>query len=269
MIIGVDTGGTKTLVTVFDDDGTLQDKQKFLTPRDIHAYTEQVSQAIIALAPNRSELKAIAIAVPGVVRDQIAIVCKNLGWRNIDIIGLLRANFPEVPMWLENDANLGGVGATRLLASVPRRCLYVTISTGIGGGFIIDGAIEQSLSENEISDIHFEYNGKLTRWGEIANGQAIMDDFGVYASQLGNADDIREIARRLSRGFMALIPVLRPDIITIGGGIGAHYDIFAEHVEKELSVMPEQYNCPIITAPYPEEVVAYGCYFYAKDQLAI
>ena len=77
MIIGVDTGGTKTLVTVFDDNGILQDKQKFLTPRDIHVYIEQVVSTILAMAPQRSELKAISVAVPGTIENQIAVVCKN------------------------------------------------------------------------------------------------------------------------------------------------------------------------------------------------
>jgi len=137
---------------------------------------------------------------------------------------------------------------------------------GVGGGFIVDGQIEPSLSENEISDIHFEYNGKLTRWGEVANGRAIMRDFGLLANQLEKESDIHEVAKRISRGLMALIPVLRPEVIAVGGGFGAHFEIFSDYVREELKVLPEQYTCEIITAPYPEEIVAYGCYFHAKDQ---
>ena len=124
-----------------------------------------------------------------------------------------------------------------------------------------------STSESEISDIHFEYNGAITRWGAIANGRAIMSDFGVYASQLTNPDDQREIGRRVARGLMALIPVLRPDVIAFGGGVGAHYHLFERFVLEELEILPEQYRCPIITTPHPEEIVIYGCYYHAIDQL--
>lgn len=266
MIIAVDTGGTKTLVAAFSDTGEIVASEKFPTPRDQQEYIAKTSSAIRDIAQG-SPISALCIAVPGVVRSHIAIVCKNLGWRDFDVLGAFRQHFPDTPMWLENDANLGGVGAARLLPEAPERCLYVTISTGIGGGFVVNGALEPSISENEISDIHFEYNGAMTRWGEIANGRAIMRDFGLLANQLENPDDIKEIARRISRGFLTLLPVLRPDIVTVGGGFGAHYALFANHVQQELAVLPEQYHCPIITAKHPEEVVAYGCYFYAKDQL--
>lgn len=239
--------------------------QKIPTPKDTFEYTAKTSELIKSLLKGGS-IWTMAIAVPGVVRQQKAVVCKNLGWRNFDVIGEFSAHFPDVTMWLENDANLGGLGAARLLSPTPKKCLYVTISTGIGGGFVVDGQIEPSLSESEISDIHFEYNGKLTRWGQISSGRAIMRDYGVYASQLKNDTDIREIAQRISRGLLTLIPVFRPEVIAVGGGFGAHFNIFEDYVKENLKTLPDQYTCEIVTAPYPEEIVAYGCYFYAKDQ---
>jgi predicted NBD/HSP70 family sugar kinase len=267
MIIGVDTGGTKTLVTVFDDNGILQDKQKFLTPRDIHVYIEQVVSTILAMAPQRSELKAISVAVPGTVENQIAVVCKNLGWQNIDILGLLRTHFPEVPMWLENDANLGGVGTTWLLDPQPNRCLYITISTGIGAGFVIDGTISQDLATAEVGDMVIECDGRVGTWEGMASGSAILAEYSLYANELTDARAIRDISKRIARGFQALLPVLRPDIVAVGGGVGAHFDRFSQHVDEAMEMLRKDYRCPIVTAPYPEEIVAYGCYFHAEHKL--
>lgn len=266
MIIGVDTGGTKTLIASFSDDGTILENYRFPTPRDQQEYIAGVVNAIKSLAGD-SSIFGICVAVPGVVRDQIAVICKNLGWHNFDVLGELKKHFPDAPMWLENDANLGGLGATMMLDPKPSRCLYITVSTGIGGGFIYNQKIEPSISENEIGDIYFEYDGKITHWEDIASGRAIMRDYGVYASQLENDNDIKEISKRISRGLLALLPVLQPEIVAVGGGFGAQYELFADYVKDNLSVLPEQYHCPIVTAPHPEEIVAYGCYFYAKDHI--
>lgn len=267
MIIAIDTGGTKTLVALFDDEGTVVSTQKFPTPRDQRDYIEQTA-AVVRELSGTQPIAAMGIAVPGVVRDQKALICKNLDWQDFDVLGALRPHVPDVPMWLENDANLGCLGAARLISPTPTRCLYITVSTGIGGGFVVNGTISADVSENEISDMFFEYNGRLTRWGEIANGRAIMAEYGVYANQLTNPADIQEIARRISRGLLVLLPVLRPDVVAFGGGVGAHYELFADDVAQEIAVLPEQYLCPIVTAPHPEEIVVYGCYFYAKDHLA-
>ncbi len=268
MIIAVDTGGTKTLVAAFSLEGEVLESIKFSTPQDQAAYLTATIKAIREVAPDADSIQGLSIALPGVIRDQKAVVCKNLGWYDFDILAELRQEWPNTPSWLENDANLGGVGAAQLLNPAPHRCLYITISTGIGGGFTEDGRIVSAVSENEISDIFFEYDGVMSRWGEIANGRAIMDKFGVYASEVLDPEDQREVGRRIARGLMALLPVLRPDIVAFGGGAGAHFDLFARYVESELSILPEQYRCPLVTAPHPEEIVIYGCYFHAKNQLA-
>lgn len=269
MIIGVDTGGTKTLVAVFDNDGNLQKKQKFLTPRDIPTYIEQVSSTIQSLVVDRSEIIGIGIAVPGLVKDQVVVVCKNLGWRNIDMIGRLSSYFPEVPMWLENDANLGGLGAYGLLPTPPERLLYITLSTGVNISLIIDGEISQDISSAEAGDMLLEHKGELKTWEELASGGAILSEYGVYASEVAEPGQIKDISEKIARGMMVLLPILRPDIVAVGGGVGAHFDMYAPSIEDQLALINEDYRCPVDVAPYPEEVVVYGCYFYAKNHLGL
>lgn len=269
MIIGVDTGGTKTLVTVFDNDGNLQKKQKFLTPRDIPTYIQQVTSAINSLVTDRSEILGISIAVPGLVENQVVVVCKNLGWRNIDIIGRLCSHFPEVPMWLENDANLGGLGSYWLMPTPPKRLLYLTISTGVNISLIIDGKISQDIVSAEAGDMLLEYKGELKTWEELASGGAILSKYGVYASEVTEVGHVKDISERIARGIMILLPILRPEVVAVGGGVGAHFDMYAPGVESQLALVNEAYRCPIETAPYPEEIVAYGCYFYAKHRLGL
>ncbi|OYX42011.1 hypothetical protein B7Y94_04320 [Candidatus Saccharibacteria bacterium 32-49-12] len=268
MIIAVDTGGTKTLVALFSMNGEMLKSQKFPTQADQKAYLADVTSSIQQVSGDH-KIDAISLALPGVIKDQKAVICRNLGWYDFDVIGALRATWPDTPMFLENDANLGGLGVANLLPDRPQSCLYLTISTGIGGGYIVNQAIDPGLSTSEFGDITFEYRLQLTSWEKIAGGKALytLDD-----SPFNDSTDsavIDEVARRISRGLMTILPILRPEVIAIGGGLGARYDLFSQQVEKELAALPNQYHCPIITAPYPEEIVTYGCYFYAINQLSI
>lgn len=264
MIIAVDTGGTKTLVVALSRDGTPLRQHKFPTPRDQATYLEAVRQSIVSLSEGQP-LDGISLALPGVVRDQVAVICKNLDWHNFDIIGALRQQWPHTPMWLENDANLGGVGAANLINPRPHRLLYVTISTGVNGGLVIDGHIDQDTAEDELGDIIIDYDGQPTTWEQIAGGAAISAVYDQPIRDLTDQTVKDEISRRIARGLEIVIERYRPDIVAIGGGIGAHYALFAESVEREL---PDS-HCPIIIAPNPEEIVAYGCYFHARNQLGI
>jgi len=265
MLIAVDTGGTKTLIVAFSRDGQALEKRRFPTPHDQKDYIELVAETIKNL-PGSESISGISVAVPGVVRNNIALVCKNLNWRQFDVLAELEKHFPGTPMWLENDANLGGVGVVNLLPSRPQKCLYITIGTGIGGGFIVNGQIDKGLAESEISDMMFDQNDQFVLWESMISGKVLSEKYNKLAEELSE-EESREMAKQFSRGLLALLPVFRPDIVTVGGGVGAQYHKFAKCVDEFLEALPEQYICPVVIAPKPEEIVAYGCYFYAKDKL--
>ena len=254
------------MVASFSDAGEMLDSSKYPTPRDTDEYIQITARAISNLAGSQ-DASALCIAVPGPTENGRAIICKNLGWQDFDILGRFKEHFPNTPMWLENDANLGGVGATNLIEPTPRRCLYVTISTGVNGSLIVDKQLDPTTAKSEFGDISFEFQGKIVSWEEIAGGKAINDKYGKLASQLTDPNEIKDVAQRISRGLLSLLPTIQPDIVAMGGGIGAHYQLFADDINAELSALPKTYLCPIITAPHPEEIVAYGCYYYAQDKL--
>lgn len=104
----------------------------------------------------------------------------------------------------------------------------------------------------------------------MGRGPAIATSYNdIDLSKPTSEDIIEDIAKRIARGFMVLIPILRPDTIIIGGGVGTYYDLFAQYVNKELTLIPEQYKCDIITSSHPQEAVIYGCYYHAKDKLGL
>ena len=263
MIVAVDTGGTKTLVAVFDAKaGTIIRSDQFPTPKDTTAYISQVTQSIKTLAEGETP-QAISVAVPGPVRDGIVIFCINLGWSNFAIQGELKKEFPYSHLFIDNDANLGGVGEARRRDPVPHKCLYITLGTGIGSGFIANGAVIPELADSEAGHMLLDTN---TTWEQQAGGIRLLEEFGPIG-EIHDPATLEEIGRRVARGLLVLLPTFRPDIVIIGGGIGAHYQRFSHIVEAEIQKI-SPFDCLVIQATNPKEAVVYGCYFVATDALA-
>lgn len=268
MIIAVDTGGTKTLITSFTQDGDIGKFIQFPTPRDTGRYITLL-RTILKETYQNKPINAIVIAVPGVVHDNIATWCANLGWKNFNIAKELGSLFGGVPIWLENDANLAGLAETRLLKPLPTSSLYVTISTGIGTGFIVNGQIDPGLAKSEGGHALVEYDGVVREWESFASGKAIYKLYGKYARDITNKRQWQHIADRISRGFLAIIPLTQPDIIIIGGSIGTYFERYEAPLRAYLKErLPKYITRPqIIQARHPEHAVVYGGYYYGLDRL--
>lgn len=270
MILTVDTGGTKTLLAVFDQAGRPTGETRFPTPRDPDEYIAKLSEAIHDNYLDKGmKFEAVAIAVPGIVKNNIAVWCGNLGWRNFDIAAQLK-DYLKCPVWLENDANLAGLAETRALKKQPEASLYVTVSTGIGTGIIVGGRILEGLAQAEGGHMPVEYDGRVREWENFASGRAIKATYHKYARDIVDPKVWHQIADKISRGFLVIIPLLQPDVIIIGGSIGTYFDRYASQLEAILQHhLPDHIPLPAIRqAAHPEEAVIYGGYFYATDRLA-
>lgn len=268
MLIAVDTGGTKTLVAGFGRDGKISTSLKFATPTSTVDYVQQLQAAIIEVA-GQHKPRVIAIGLPGIVKDGVAVWCNHLGWRNFDVRTPLGKHFPGVPILVENDANLAGLAETRILKPMPISSLYVTISTGIGTGVITDGRIDPGMRHSEGGRALVEFDGVVREWESFAAGSAIYDAFGMYAKDITSKRTWDQIADRISRGFLAVVPIIQPDIIIIGGSIGTYFDKYGERLQNILrEKLPSHIPCPTFQqAKHPEQAVIYGCYYYALDEI--
>jgi predicted NBD/HSP70 family sugar kinase len=266
MIVAIDTGGTKTLIASFGEDGILGQQIKFATPADPNQYIEAVRQVLIDNFSNQ-RIDAIVIAIPGVIKDDIVTWCSNLPWENFDVVASLQGVLGKVPILIENDAKLAGLSETRFLDRIPKQSLYVTISTGIGTGIITEGHIDPDLRNSEGGHALIEFDGKLLEWEKFASGKAIFNTYGKYAHDIKDKKTWDQIADRISRGFLAIIPLLQPDVIIIGGSIGTYFEEYDNQLQKILrKKLPKHISCPLfVQARYPELAVIYGCYYYAID----
>lgn len=269
MLVAVDTGGTKTLVASFLEDGRIGDQVKFPTPKTTKEYTETLTEILESNFAGET-VDAIVIGIPGIVRDGVAVWCNNLGWKNFDVAQAFKGVLGNTPIFVENDANLAGLAETRQLSEIPELTLYVTISTGIGSGIITNGIINPSLRYSEAGRSLVEYDGAVREWESFASGKAIKLAYGKMAADITSKRAWRQIADRISRGFLAIIPILQPQVIIIGGSIGTYFEKYSKTLHDYLEErIPAHIPLPhIYKAKHPELAVIYGCYYYALDSLA-
>lgn len=269
MIVTIDTGGTKTLISSFGRNGKMGQSIKFPTPADPDEYVRALKEAVHAQF-SHAEVDVIVLAIPGVIDHGVVKWCGNLPWRNIDMGKRLKDLIPGAPLFIENDAKLAALGETRSLPTIPVSSFYVTISTGIGGGLVVNGQLDQGMRFSEIGHIPLEYDGKVRIWESFASGHAIVDTYKKFARDITSPRTWRQIADRMSRGFLVVIPTIQPDIIIIGGSVGTYFDRYADFLTGILREhLPDHIDVPkFVQARHPEEAVVYGCYYYGKDHLA-
>lgn len=268
MIIAVDTGGTKTLVAAFLEDGSIREEVKFPTPKDKATYITLLTATIREIS-HEAAIDTVVVAMPGIVKNGVAIWCNHLLWADFDVHSALQKVFPETHILIENDANLGGLGEVRRMEHMPAAALYVTISTGIGTGFISNGTIDPGLRLSEGGRSLVEYNGIVQEWEMFGAGSSVYAAYGKFARDITSERIWQQIADRISRGFLAIIPLVQPDSIIIGGSMGTYFSRYETELINILRErLPPHIPVPLFhEAKDAEKAVIYGCYFYGIDSI--
>lgn len=266
MYAAVDVGGTKTIVAVFAGNGSIKERVKFPTPKDYEDFIKELATNVDNLSTK--DFRGGVIAVPGRIhrRTGTGIAFGNLPWRNVPIEDDSE-KILGCPVIIENDAKLAALSEALLVKDSYRKVLYVTISTGIGAGMIINGKISPYFRDMEVGHILLEHGDRLMRWEDFASGSAIVEKFGKRASEITDPQDWYVIARNIAIGLIDLIATLTPEVIVIGGGVGTHFDKYKDRLMEQLKIYenPMVTIPPVIKAQKAEEAVIYGCYEHAKD----
>jgi glucokinase len=155
-LLGIDIGGTKTSVCVADDRGRIRASERIaMRAREAtDAYARRLADLCRAVlrkaAVKLSGIKAIGIAAPGPMNVRKGVLIappNNPGWHNVPIVAMVRRSLRR-PVFLNNDANacalaeacFGGHRGARNL-------IYLTFSTGMGGGIIANGELVQGCTD--------------------------------------------------------------------------------------------------------------------------
>lgn len=266
MYLTIDIGGTKTLLARMNNQGKVEDSIKFPTPGEYKDFKKLLEENIVKITTSKWSLACVA--APGLI-DREAGVAKsfgNLSWQNVPIKRDVRS-VVDCEVLIENDAKLAALSEARFLNPRKNRVTYLTVSTGIGSGTIINNVLDPDLVDAEVGKMIFEKDGKLVTWESFASGKAIVKRFGKLASEINDLHIWRIIAKDLAIGIVDIAANVYPDVIIIGGGVGSHFQKYGELLRNEV----KKYDNPLVKMPrivgakHPEQAVIYGCYEYIKD----
>lgn len=267
MIIAVDTGGTKTLIARYDSAGNMEVITKFPTPRDKDEYIGGVVTAI-KNSGVAEPIDAVIIALPGPIKNGVLQRSPNIGWEQFDVVSAMQPHFPESLVAIGNDADLAGIAEARAIDD-PRLCVYVTFSTGVGTGLTYDGKLLPELRRFEGGSMRIDFGGERSRWESIASGHSFYERYQQYGSDVDDPEKWKDYAERVASGLMALIPLIEPNHIVVGGSMGTHFAKYGGYVQEILdsTISKHMTDVVISQAKHPEQAVVYGCYYYALDAL--
>ena len=279
MILGIDLGGSKVLAAVVDSQGRVVSSHESVTPAT--KGREAVIQCIVdsargALEQRRvamSEISAVGIGAAGISNPEAGILftSPNLpGLREVLLGDIVQEKLGK-KTFIINDANAAALGELHYgAARDARNFIYITISTGIGGGIVIDGKIYTGAIgiAGEVGHMTIDDNGPICScgnrgcWEMLASGTALSREArlriskGVKTSILeyaeGNIENVSaqaiqraaekgdKLAKELVAqtgyyvgvGLASLVNMFNPELIVIGGGLSNIGDMLLEPAFK-------------------------------------
>ncbi|MBI5399346.1 ROK family protein [Candidatus Saganbacteria bacterium] len=257
MIIGIDLGGTKLAGALCTPNGkVLMDVQiPTEAAKGRGQVIENIKKAVRMLKQSQKvKLKAIGIGAPGPILYEKGIVVEapNLpGWQRVKLRQILEKEF-HVPVFVDNDANCAALaemwfGAGKFV----KHFIYMTISTGIGGGIVIDKKIYRGAtgSAGEFGHMKIEINGPLCGCGQrgcletLASGSALKRQTGMDALSLELAARqgdtaalaaIKQAAHYLAIGVANLVNIFNPEMVILGGGVSNMRELLLQPIRDEF-----------------------------------
>jgi glucokinase len=280
--ISVDAGGTQLRAACYTQDNSLPLNIRRISTQDTDASPIQRLVSLVeSIWPQDGHVSAIAFAVPGAVNPFTGVVyiAPNIpGWIDLPLREIMQSHF-NVPVAVGNDANLAGLGEWRFGAGIGHHnMLYFTISTGIGGGIILDDrlVLGQNGLAGEVGHVTVDPEGPMCGCGQrghieaISSGPAIArwvkeqiasgvdcvlkDDPTITAREVASAARHGDSLCRAAfdragfwfgRTLADYLHLFNPSAVIIGGGVSRSSDLLFPPLKvslKEHTISPKYYE---------------------------
>src|SRR6202171_3779436 len=258
MLAGIDLGGTQVRVALARSDGQLVASVKTKTPllKTPQAMVDWAA-AEIERHRGREKVSTIAIGAPGPidVKRGILVNPPNLPWRNVPLAAMLK-KATGAKVLVANDADMAGLGEFhRGAGRGTRNMVYITWSTGVGGGLIIDGKLHRGAhgSAGEVGHMIIDPNGPLDTCGQrgcleaFIGGAHIGRGTGHPAAELfaaGSRGDrharmgVERAARYMGMALISLTNIIDPEMFVIGGGVSRSWAMVEPTIVETLHSSP-------------------------------
>ncbi len=255
-VLGVDIGGTQLRCALINSTGDILTLIRTASQADqgpaavIGRVLDLIAQ-VQAQVPSDGHLLGIGIGAPGPLDPEQGIIfaAPNMsGWHDIPLREMI-AHATGLPVWLDNDANAAALGEWRFGAGRhTHHLVYVTVSTGIGGGVIMDDRLLHGHlgAGTEVGSLLLDPE-HATRWEDLASGsalgraaaaalpahpQSILHTLATpttitaahvaQAATMGDALALQLMqreARLLGIGFASLLHIFSPELLLVGGSV--------------------------------------------------
>jgi glucokinase len=302
-VIGVDLGGTKISCALSDLKGNIIEKCEVATNATrgeiavLNNIISSIQKVLVDGKKNINDIKAIGIGAPGPLNSEKGIIIEpaNLPFENFDLITPLKEKF-NTQIYLDNDANVAAIGEYMLGAGRgTTNMIYYTVSTGVGGGAILNGKVYRGRTSNALELGHttvdptstvrcncgntgcleaFSSGTAIAKRAKEAVASNIQTSLKKYENitsyevfkEAESGDkvsiSIRDTAfRYLGVGVTNSISIFDPDMIVIGGGVSKVGKIMFDKIkevvdERGLKTMTK--GCKIVPAKLGTEAGVIG-----------
>ena len=249
MILAIDIGGTQFRIAAVDDTGRIHKLVRRATQPKGGA--DWMIDQVLTVARELNKLygfDAAGIGFGGPVDydgQRIINSTHVAGWDNVRLPQILESE-TGIPALVDNDANVGALGEWAFGAGKGQSSIvYYTVSTGIGGGIVLNGAVYRGANGNagELGHVPILIDGPRCACGNVgclealcsgpaiaARGRKEIRGFGKQMTakdvfclaRCGNrvaVRIVRETADYLGMGIATTINTLAPDMVIVGGGV--------------------------------------------------
>ncbi len=299
-IVGLDVGGTKTAVVLADNEGRIHSRQQFATnpARGFEMVFDDICDRVRATLETVDSVSALSVSIGGPLDVMNGIIKSPPhlpGWDNISLKKLLTDRF-GLPVYIEHDGNAGALAEFYFGAGKGfRNIVFITMGTGFGAGFILDGRLYRGTSDvaGEIGHIRiaetgphcYGKSGSLEGYGsgsglgklahlmhpELWSDQvSVVQLYEAYKTGSVEAKTVFDkAALYLGRGLAIVVDFLNPQRVILGG-LGTRLQdeliepalrIYAEEVLAEAAAV-----CKIVPAALGESIGDYAALCAAYDQ---
>ncbi len=270
--LAVDVGGTHIRVALYPVEGIVPIKShRIRTAHKKSTPLQRLTDLIQETLPeNKNKVRAIGLAVPGYVdpAQGVVILAPNVpGWDYLPIRSIIEEKF-HIPVAVGNDANLAAMGEWKYGAARGYHdVLYLTISTGIGGGVIIHDKLLTGARglAGELGHVVIDPDGPLCGCGhpghiesfsagpaiaqwvkdQLKKGvRSILSNLDEITSleisrAAGAGDDLAKKSLERAAGFLGstiadYLHIFNPEVLILGGGVSRSGKIFTDALMQSI-----------------------------------
>jgi predicted NBD/HSP70 family sugar kinase len=266
MDLAIDIGGTKTFVATFDEESLVPHEIfQFLTESHrgfedfLRRLTETGKKLLVGDQPN-----LWGISTAGVVDDDGNVLWSpNLGWKNLPLKQALSRFFGDKG-FVENDCNAAAYAEAWVRGS--KNLAYVTVSTGIGMGLVLEGKVYRGshYAAGEIGHTIVDEEGPVCSCGRkgclqaISSGRGLENLIQSITGERLRCEDIFEKARTglepyfqvvfrgakvLARFLTNIVDALDIEVLVLGGGLTRnefYRNVLVEYVQRNYYATPSK-----------------------------